>query len=62
MADKKVLPPQERLLGERVVIVNVGLAVFEESIKRQGVEVVVVHWRPPRSVPEDVASILNDLL
>jgi hypothetical protein len=62
MADEKKPPPQEKLLGEKVVIINLGLAVFEESLKRQGVEVVVVRWRPPRTVPADVASILSDLL
>jgi hypothetical protein len=62
MAEEKTLPAQERLLGEKIVIINVGLVVFEESLQRQGLEVVAVQWQPPHPLPQDVASMLKDLL
>jgi hypothetical protein len=56
-------PPEESsLLGERQVVVNIGAAVFEESLRRQGVEVVVVRWEPPREMSDDVAALLKELL
>jgi len=50
------------LLGEEKVVVTIGAAVFEESLRRQGAEVIVVHWQPPREVPDDVAALLKELL
>lgn len=51
-----------RLLGEEKVVVTIGAAVFEESLRRQGAEVIVVQWQPPREVPNDVAALLKELL
>ena len=55
-------PDESSLLGERQVVVNIGAAVFEESLRRQGVEVVVVRWQPPREMSDDVAALLKELL
>lgn len=55
-------PASARLLGEGKVVVTIGAAVFEESLRRQGAEVVVVHWQPPREVADDVAALLEELL
>jgi hypothetical protein len=55
-------PDESSLLGERQVVVNIGAAVFEESLRRQGVEVVVVRWQPPREMSDDVAALLKKLL
>ncbi len=52
----------QRLLGENPVVVNIGLAVFEESLRRQGVDVVTVRWQPRRDVSEDIAALLDELL
>lgn len=35
--------------GQPVAVVNLGLASFAESIRRQGTPVVDVDWRPPRA-------------
>ena len=53
---------ESKLLGKRHVVVNIGAAVFEESLRRQGVEVVVVRWQPPREMSDDVAALLKELL
>ncbi len=50
------------LLGEDKVVVTVGVTVFEESLRQQGAEVVVVRWQPPREVPGDIAALLKELL
>ncbi len=51
-----------QFLGEEKVVITIGAAVFEESLRRQGAEVVVVHWQPPREVADDVAALLKELL
>ena len=37
----------DRLLGEPLQVINVGLEVFAESLEAQEVQVVQVDWRPP---------------
>ena len=37
----------ERLLGEPLQAINIGLEVFAESLAAQAVEVVQLDWRPP---------------
>lgn len=51
-----------RLLGAEKVIVTIGAAVFEESLRRQGAEVVAVSWQPPSEMPDDVVALLKELL
>ena len=37
----------DRLLGQPLQVINVGLEVFAESLEAQEVQVVQVDWRPP---------------
>jgi hypothetical protein len=62
MGDQSPPTQAARLLGERKVIVNLGVEVFEESLRLQGVEVVAVRWQPPAPMPQDVAQLLDELL
>ena len=62
MADEAHSLPAAQLLGENKVVVNMGVEVFEESLRRQGIEVVVVRWQPPRDIPHDIARLLDELL
>ncbi len=43
-------------------IVIVGLEIFADALRQQGIEVVVVHWHPPAKLPTDIASMLEELL
>lgn len=43
-------------------VLNVGLALFAEELRRQGVEVVEVDWSPPAEIEEDLKDILDKLL
>jgi hypothetical protein len=62
MADEAHSLSGALLLGEKKVVVNMGVEVFEDSLRRQGIEVVVVRWQPPRELPQDVARLLDRLL
>ena len=43
-------------------VLNVGLRLFAEELRRQGVEVVEVDWSPPPEIGEDLKDILDKLL
>ncbi len=59
------LPPApegvHRLLSGSLRVVNVGLSVFEESLKAQGVPVVSVDWRPPAGGDAEMLDLLARL-
>jgi hypothetical protein len=50
-----------RILENRKVL-NIGLSLFAEELRRQGVEVVEVDWSPPKEIEEDLKDILDKLL
>jgi len=50
-----------RILENRKVL-NIGLSLFAEELRRQGVDVVEVDWSPPREIEEDLKDILDKLL
>ncbi len=62
MTDNPQFPAGAQILGEQKVVINIGVQVFEESLRNQGVEVVVVRWSPAPELPEDVANLLDELL
>ena len=43
-------------------VLNVGLRLFAEELRRQGVEVIEVDWSPPPEIEEDLKDILDKLL
>ena len=43
-------------------VLNVGLTLFAEELKRQGVEVVEIDWSPPAEIEEDLKDVLDKLL
>ena len=43
-------------------VLNVGLRLFAEELRRQGVEVVEVDWSPHPEIEEDLKDILDKLL
>jgi hypothetical protein len=50
-----------RIVENRKVL-NIGLSLFAEELRRQGVEVVEVDWSPPQEIEEDLKDILDKLL
>ncbi len=55
-------PKNESILGEKKVVINIGLKVFEESLLQQGAEVVTVNWNPPTQKQAEINSILDEIL
>jgi len=50
------------LLHEPLVVVNIGLKEFAESLVQQGVEVVQVDWIPPAGGDPEMLDLLDQLL
>ena len=54
--------PTDELLQEPIVIINVGLRGFGESLEEQHVDVVQVDWVPPAGGDKEVIDLLDQLL
>ena len=52
----------DTLLHGELKVINVGLTLFADSIKAQGVRVAHVAWQPPASGKAELADLLKDLL
>lgn len=52
---------RESLLSRPPRVINVGLGLFEESLRAQGVEVVAVDWQPPAGGKQKYIDLLNKL-
>ena len=49
-------------LPEPTRVINVGLDLFAEALKEQGIEVAQVSWEPPAKGDPELMVILDDLL
>ena len=52
----------DRLLQEPLVVINLGLKKFAESLEDQQVEVVQVDWIPPAGGDHEMLDLLDQLL
>lgn len=47
------------LLTEKLKVINVGLEMFADDLRRQRVEVVSVEWQPPAGGDEELLKLLD---
>jgi hypothetical protein len=52
----------DELLHKPLVVINLGLKSFAESLEEQKVEVVQVDWVPPAGGDKVMAELLDQLL
>ena len=52
----------DELLHTPLVVINLGLKKFAESLEEQGVEVVQVDWVPTAGGDKDMMDLLDELL
>lgn len=52
----------DELLHKPLLVINVGLRMFAESLEEQKVEVVQVDWIPPAGGDKAMADLLDRLL
>ena len=52
----------DELLHTPMIVINLGLRKFAESLEEQGIEVVQVDWVPPAGGDKDMLDLLDQLL
>ncbi|MCW4036570.1 MAG: hypothetical protein NWE75_05190 [Candidatus Bathyarchaeota archaeon] len=52
---------RENLFNRNLKVINIGVETFADDLKRQGVEVVQVDWRPPAGGDVEILKLLNKL-
>lgn len=52
----------DKLLQGPVIVVNLGLSVFAQSLEEQQVEVIQVDWVPPAGGDREMIDLLDELL
>jgi FdrA protein len=50
------------LLNGPLVIINIGLLNFAESLLDQDIDVIQIDWEPPAGGDEEMISLLDELL
>ncbi len=50
------------LLSQPIVVINLGLKKFAESLQMQDVDVVQVDWVPPAGGDKEIIDLLDELL
>ena len=50
------------LLQKPIIVINLGLRKFAESLEEQQVEVVQVDWVPPAGGDKEMIDLLDQLL
>jgi FdrA protein len=49
------------IFGDTLRVINIGLKIFAEDLRSEGVEVVQVDWRPPAGGNNHLTAILANL-
>lgn len=52
----------DELLHTPLIVINLGLRKFAESLEEQEIEVVQVDWVPPAGGDKDMLDLLDQLL
>ncbi len=55
-------PKINELLQKPIIVINLGLKKFAESLEKQQVEVIQVDWVPPAGGNKEVIDLLDQLL
>ena len=51
-----------KLFRSQLKVINIGLEVFHQALKDQGVESVQVSWKPPVKLEKEYQDILDKIL
>lgn len=52
----------EIILSGNLIVINIGLKGFAESLEEQEVEVVQIDWNPPAGGDQEMIELLENLL
>ena len=51
-----------KILSGNLIVINIGLRAFAESIEDQEIEVVQIDWTPPAGGDQEMIELLENLL
>jgi hypothetical protein len=51
-----------KLFSSELRVINVGLEVFNDALKAQGINVVQVSWQPPPKLEKEYEDMLSKML
>jgi len=51
-----------KLFVSELKVLNIGLEIFNDALKAQGVNVVQVSWQPPPKLEKEYEDILSKVL
>jgi len=51
-----------QLFTSELKVINIGLEIFSDALKAQGVDVVQVSWQPPPKLEKEYEDILSKML
>jgi len=49
------------ILKQKLKVINLGIEIFADDLKRQNVKVVSVDWQPPAGGDEELLRLLEKL-
>jgi FdrA protein len=49
------------IAGKKIVVINIGLELFADTLKDQDIDVIHVDWKPPAGGDKKMAELLNKL-
>lgn len=49
------------LFNQDLVVINIGLESFAENLKKEGVRVLKLNWKPPAGGDKKLATLLKRL-
>ena len=52
---------KKKILKKGIKVISLGLPVFYESLKEQGVDVIQVDWKPPAGGNKKMLDLLRKL-
>lgn len=52
---------KKTILTEKLKVVNIGISTFADDLRSQGVEVVIVDWKPPAGGDVEMLRLLEKL-
>lgn len=62
MSMNEIIKDTKTKLSNNMKILNVGLELFYNELKKQGGNVIHVEWKPPVKLEKDIEDILSKVM
>ena len=53
---------KKELMGRELMVINIGLEIFAQSLEEQGVKVAHVDWSPPAGGDSEMIRLLEKFI